>query len=157
PMVTDILSELPLDRPFAMFGHSMGGLLAFELARALRKLNVKPPIHLFVSAFRAPHLPQRTRLKHLLPDDDLIEEIKRADGTPQELLDNPEVLALIMARLRADLSAVETYSHLEGEPLKCPITVFGGRDDEDCIQAELEEWSRHTSGKFRLEMMDGHH
>ncbi|MFL6254264.1 MAG: thioesterase II family protein, partial [Pyrinomonadaceae bacterium] len=97
------------------------------------------------------------RLKHLLPDAELVEEIKRLDGTPPELLENPEVVEMILRLFRADLTVVETYPYAERPPLGCPITAFGGVDDEDVLREELEEWEAHTSSRFRLQMMAGHH
>lgn len=155
-LVKDVMEALPVDKPFAMFGHSMGGLLIFELARALAGSQAALR-HLFVSSFRAPHLPQRTRLKHLLPDDELVEEVKRLEGTPQELIENPEALEMILHLLRADLAVVETYTYTDALPLKCPMTVFGGTEDDDVSEAELEQWDAHTTGQFRLQMMEGNH
>jgi medium-chain acyl-[acyl-carrier-protein] hydrolase len=155
-LVKDIMAELPLDRPYAMFGHSMGALLIFELARALANSAARPS-HLFVSSFRAPHLPQRTRMKHLLPEDELVEEIKRMEGTPQELLEHPEALEMIINLLRADFAVVEGYSYTDAPPLTCPMTAFGGTEDDDVSEQELEQWGVHTTGRFRLQMMAGNH
>jgi medium-chain acyl-[acyl-carrier-protein] hydrolase len=155
-LVKDVLDELPVDRPYAMFGHSMGALLIFELARALANTNARPA-HLFVSAYRAPHLPQRTRLKHLLPEDELVEEVKRMEGTPQELIEHPEALEIILNLVRADFAVVEGYSYTEAAPLTCPITAFGGTQDDDVSEQELEQWELHTTGRFRLQMMAGNH
>ena len=155
-LVKDVMEELPLDKPFAMFGHSMGALLSFELARALANSKAYPS-HLFVSSFRAPQLPQRTRMKHLLPEDELVEEIKRMEGTPQELLEHPEALEMMLQLLRADLAVVEAYSYTDGLPLTCPMTAFGGKEDDDVSEEELEQWDVHTTERFRLQMMPGNH
>jgi medium-chain acyl-[acyl-carrier-protein] hydrolase len=155
-LVNNILEGFPAERPFAMFGHSMGALIVFELARALSIANTNPA-HLFVSSFRAPHLPQRTRLKHLLDDPELIMEVREMGGTPEELIQNDELRAMLLLRLRSDLAVVETYSYLDAIALSCPITGFGGLADEYVMEEELESWHTHTSKRFRLERMAGDH
>jgi medium-chain acyl-[acyl-carrier-protein] hydrolase len=155
-LVDDLLDTLPTDRPYALFGHSMGGLIAFELARAL--VTPRPaPAHLFVSSFRAPHLPRRGPLKHLLSHEALVDEMRRMGGTPAELLDNPEALALLLPVLRADLTIVETYEFADGPPLSCSVTAFGGMSDDDVSAAELEPWGGYTRERFRLDILPGDH
>ena len=146
-----------LDRPFAFFGHSMGALIAFELARALRKGTAPEPTHLFVSSHCAPHLPTRGRLLHRLTDSELMLRLRQLNGTPEEVLANVELMRLLLPTLRADCMLCETYEHSPGEPLACGVTALGGREDPAVAGAELEAWRRHTRGPFELQMLPGDH
>jgi surfactin synthase thioesterase subunit len=146
-----------LDRPFAFFGHSMGALIAFELARALRKGAAPEPTHLFVSSHCAPHLPTRGRFLHRLTDSELTLRLRQLNGTPEEVLTNVELMRLLLPTLRADCMLCETYEHSPSEPLACGVTALGGREDPAVAGAELEAWRRHTRGPFELQMLPGDH
>jgi medium-chain acyl-[acyl-carrier-protein] hydrolase len=147
-----------LDRPFALFGHSMGALLAFELARSLRRPGAGQPLrHLFVSAYRAPHLPDPDPPLHRVHGSAFWDELRRLNGTPKEVLDNDDLKRLVEPTLRADFAVHETYVHAAGEPLTCPLSAFGGFDDLEVSRDMLEEWRRHTRGSFRLRMLPGDH
>ncbi len=146
-----------LDRPFAFFGHSMGALIAFELARLLRREGRTLPLHLFVSGHRAPHLPSKHRPIHSLPEPEFLQELKNLEGTPEAVLENSELMELLSPVLRADFSVCETYYYHTEEPLSCPITAFGGTDDRDVDRSMLEPWREHTTGEFRLHMLPGNH
>jgi len=146
-----------LDLPFALFGHSMGALICFELARYLRKEQNIQPACLFVSSRRAPQLPSRRPPIYALPDTELIEELRHLNGTPAEVLEHQELLELMLPILRADFKVVETY-HYEDQPkLNCPIIAFGGLEDEDSSRAELEAWREQTASRFSLHMIPGDH
>jgi medium-chain acyl-[acyl-carrier-protein] hydrolase len=116
------------------------------------------PAHLFVGAHRAPQLPNpHPEMRHL-SDAEFVEETRRRyDGIPQAVLDNPELLELMLPCLRADFHAYETYAHVEGEPLTCPLSVFGGEQDTYVTAPELAGWREQTSGTFRLRMTSGNH
>ena len=148
--------EPHLDRPFAFFGHSMGGLVGFELARRLMQRGLPSPCHLFISGCGAPHVSEETAL-HQLPDSDLVDHLRRWQGTPDAVLASAEMLGLVLPCLRADLEVLETYRHGEGEPLACPISVFGGMDDEGTSQEQLAAWDRHTQGRFMMRLLPGGH
>lgn len=141
-------------REFALFGHSMGALISYELAHELCALG-KPPRHLFVSGLGAPHLP-RWPLLNQLPDDELVQAIARLEGTSAEVLDQPELLQFLLPTFRADLRVWETYVADRG-PLPVPITAMGGRDDPSVAVANVEAWGSLTSAEFRLEVFDGGH
>lgn len=145
-----------LDRPFAFFGHSMGALVAFELSRFLRKSHGAEPEALFVSAGRAPHIPEGRR-DYLLPDAEFVAELRRLDGTPAEILDNPEALQLLLPIVRADFEATQTYEYREEPPLSPRISAFGGSRDGNTPKELLLPWSRHTTGPFSLHMLPGGH
>lgn len=154
--------EPQLDRPFAFFGHSMGSLVAFEVARALQRRGGPAPRRLLVSGRRAPHLPEREPPIHQLDDDAFIAEIQRRyNGIPPELLQYPELLELLLPALRADMSVIETHRpHDDGQPpvpFNGPISVFGGRDDTRATRQELEGWNAHTPEPLVLRQFGGGH
>lgn len=145
-----------LDRPFALFGHSMGALLAFETARTLRRTGLPVPAALFVSARRAPQRASMRPPLHRLSDAQLIAELRALDGTPAAVLEDEELLGLMLPIVRADLKAVETH-HYEAEPrLDCPIRAFGGTRDS-IAPDDLSAWSEQTTRGFGLTMFDGGH
>jgi medium-chain acyl-[acyl-carrier-protein] hydrolase len=139
--------------PFAFFGHSMGALIAYELARRLDR----GPDRLYVSGHRAPQLPARDRPLRDLPDDELVIELRRLDGTPAEVLDDAELCDLLLPRLRADFAIAETYVHVPNPLLDIPITAFGGTEDRLVRPSELRPWACVTRGAFRLRMLPGSH
>lgn len=159
--VQDLVAELtePLaDRAgesFALFGHSMGALLGYELAHALSALG-KPPRHLFVSGQDAPHLPPARPPTHNLPDDELVASITELEGTSAEVLAQPELMQLLLPVFRADLAVCETYTPHWG-PLRVPITALGGRRDPGVSPGRLRAWGSLTSAGFDLAVFDGGH
>jgi surfactin synthase thioesterase subunit len=142
-----------LDRPFAFFGHSLGAVVAFELARTLPD----PPACLLVSGARAPQL----RRDHVPPpspaDEELIQELRRLDGIPQEFLDNQELMQLALPALRADTALYRNYVYTEGPPLACDIRAYGGAGDERITRWHLETWAEQTTKSFAVEMFPGGH
>jgi surfactin synthase thioesterase subunit len=146
-----------MDRPFAFYGHSMGAVVAYELARRLREEGRPGPLHLFVSGRRAPQLPDTANLTYDLPDPEFIEELRRLKGTPPEVLDNIELLHLVLPLLRADFTAIQTYKYEEGTKLACPLTAVGGLTDEEVTREHLAKWREVTTGDFSLHMVPGDH
>ena len=140
---------------FALFGHSMGALLCYELAHVLSALG-KPPRHLFVSGLGAPHLPPAGPRLHDLPDDELLTVIAQLEGTSPEVLAQPELVQLLLPLFRADLQVWETYIHRR-DSLHVPITAMGGRDDPGVGLDILGAWGSLTSADFHLEVFDGGH
>jgi medium-chain acyl-[acyl-carrier-protein] hydrolase len=159
PLALDISTALEplLDLPFAFFGHSMGALIAFELAHELRRKRNKLPGHLFASASRAPQFRSRDRIAFTLPEPQFIEELRRLNGTPIEVLENKELMDLMLPLLRADFSVAQTYECHEQSPLSCPVSAFGGKDDPSVSIPELEGWREQTANAFSLQMFDGDH
>lgn len=148
--------EPELARPYALYGHSMGARIAFELAREQRRRGRPEPALLAVSGRRAPHLPDRDPL-HALPEDQLIARLRRLGGTPEAILREPELMALFLPILRADLAVNEADDLPSEAPLACPIAAFGGTHDDRCRQSELEAWRDHTRGAFSAESFSGGH
>ncbi|NJM88209.1 MAG: thioesterase [Hydrococcus sp. RU_2_2] len=159
PLVCAIADALRLylDKPFAFFGHSMGGLVSFEVARLLRKHHGLMPVHLFVSGRRAPQLQPTKPPIHNLPKPEFIEELKQLNGTPSEVLKNHELMELMLPILRADFAVLETYNYSKEKPLSCPIAVFGGLQDSEVSHEELQAWREQTSSEFSLQMFQGDH
>jgi medium-chain acyl-[acyl-carrier-protein] hydrolase len=144
-------------RPFALFGHSMGGLVAFEIARSLRRNNAMTPLHLFVSGFRAPHLPDPKPPRFDLPHAEFIGELRRINAPVFDPDEHSELVDLMLPTLRADFRIVQTYSYYLGPLLTCPITAFGGSHDLEVNEHQLREWRHHTSASFVLKMLPGGH
>jgi medium-chain acyl-[acyl-carrier-protein] hydrolase len=145
-----------LDRPYAFFGHSMGALLAFELARRLEKED-GGPVHFFASGHVAPQVRERDEVWHTLPEAELLDMLRTLNGTPEEVLQNPELRELILPILRADFEICDEYRFRPGEPLRCSITAFGGLGDEEVSRENLDAWREHTRGSFKLRMFSGGH
>jgi medium-chain acyl-[acyl-carrier-protein] hydrolase len=146
-----------LDHPFVFYGHSMGTLVSFELARWLRRRGHPQPSHLFVSSRPAPHCASRKRPLHQLPEAELLEELGRFNGTPKELLDNRELMQLLLPAIRADFAVLETYVHTPEPPFKFPITVFGSFEDRDVGPEDLSRWREHTEQNCVVRMLPGDH
>ncbi|MBD6618340.1 thioesterase [Komarekiella sp. 'clone 1'] len=159
PLVKAIASELIpyLDKPFAFFGHSMGGLISFELTRLLRSQYNLNPFHLFISARLAPQIPLTKPPLHTLPEPELLEELRNFNGTPEAVLENQALMELFLPILRADFAVVETYVYTQEPPLECPITVFGGLQDQEVSYEALQAWRQQTIAAFSLQMFDGAH
>lgn len=146
-----------LTLPFAFFGHSMGAIISFELARYLSKHAHPTPSHLFFAAHRAPQLPYKDSLASTMSDAELKENLQRLHGTRQGALDNDELMALLLPILRADLQLGETYCFSSEEPLACPISALGGLADTEVGYDDLLAWKIHTDGPFALRMFEGGH
>lgn len=159
PLVETLAEAVFIDRkgPYAFFGHSMGALIAFELCRQLRRLDERQPDHLFVSGRRAPHLPDRRPTTYDLPHAEFVQELRRLSGTPNEVLQDPDMMAFIMPTLRADFTLCETYSYVDDMPLTCSISAFGGLKDRDVDYDEVAGWRETTTGSFSLQMIPGGH
>ncbi|MBV9389911.1 MAG: thioesterase [Chroococcidiopsidaceae cyanobacterium CP_BM_ER_R8_30] len=158
PLVQAIACALKphLDKPFAFFGHSMGGLVCFEVTRLLRRHGIIP-LHLFISGRQAPQIPYLKQSIHTLPEPEFLLELCRLNGTPKAVLENAELMQLFLPVLRADFSVLETYVYAQEPPLECPITAFGGLQDPEVNCEELEAWRQQTSSYFSLKMFRGDH
>jgi medium-chain acyl-[acyl-carrier-protein] hydrolase len=146
-----------LDKPFAFFGHSMGSTISLELARHLRAEHRIEPAHLFVSGSRAPHVRNTEPHSYDLPDAEFLEELRRLNGTPAEILEHPELMQLMMPVLRADFKLFQTYAYTEAAPLSCPITAYGGLQDREVDRKRLQVWRAQTTAHFSLNMIPGDH
>jgi len=146
-----------LDEPFAFFGHSMGAVVAFELARLLRRRNRPAPRMLVASGARAPQF----RRGHLPPPEpteaEFVEALRRLQGTPREVLDNPKLLQLILPALREDAAIYRNYIYGEEPPLDFPIHAYGGAEDPNVSRTHLEAWAQQTTAAFAVHIFPGGH
>ncbi|NJM66118.1 MAG: alpha/beta fold hydrolase [Acaryochloris sp. RU_4_1] len=149
--------EPSLDLPFALFGHSMGALISFELARELRRQGHSHPTHLFVAGSRAPQLPDLDLPIHRLPEPKFLEALRRLKGIPETILENADLMALLLPVIRADLAIVENYIYAAQESLPCPITAFGGQEDPKVCPADLAAWQDQTQADFNLQIFPSDH
>jgi medium-chain acyl-[acyl-carrier-protein] hydrolase len=159
PLVRVITEEFRpyLDKPFALFGHSMGAMLCFELAYSLREEYGVEPLHLFVSGRRAPQLPDSESPTYNLPEPEFLAELSRLNGTPKEALEHPELMRLLLPLLRADFELVQTYRYTDRPPLNVPLTALGGIQDVDVSREQVEAWRVHTAARFVMRMLPGDH
>jgi medium-chain acyl-[acyl-carrier-protein] hydrolase len=157
--VADIVVSLSChwETETVFFGHSMGAVIAFEVARALRVAGKRLPKRLYVSGHRAPHLPDQDQTLHTSPDAVLVDRLREWKGTPEEVLENPQLLSLLLPILRADLAAAAGYRYGADLPLECPIVAFGGLRDTEASPDELSAWRSQTTSTFELHLLEGDH
>ncbi|MFN8546785.1 MAG: alpha/beta fold hydrolase [Candidatus Eisenbacteria bacterium] len=146
-----------LPAPYALFGASMGALIAYELAGRLSALGHPAPSLLVLAASRAPHRVDRSTTIHQLPEDDFIEALRAMKGTPEEVLAHRELMALVLPTLRADFALCETYRYTPRAPLECDLLIFGGTADPNVPTGELEAWREMTRGACRTRIFTAGH
>lgn len=149
------ISELP-PAPLYVYGHSLGALLAFELARKLASRN-QPPIALIVSGRRAPHTPSRRAPIHNLSDAQFKEALHLLYGTARTILQNHELMSIAMPALRGDFTAHDMYQYVAGAPLSVPITVLIGQKDSSLTREDAAAWSEMTTRYEGLHEVDAGH
>jgi medium-chain acyl-[acyl-carrier-protein] hydrolase len=145
------------DLPFALFGHSLGGLVAFELSRALHREGRALPVHLFVSAVEAPNRFSTPRKIHALPKTEFVSELRALNRRAAEALEDDDLAELVLPMLRADFRIADTYRFEGGPPLSHPLTVFGGLEDASTPASALGDWQRHTHGRCTIRLLAGDH
>jgi medium-chain acyl-[acyl-carrier-protein] hydrolase len=159
-LVASLLPEIMplLDRPYAFFGHSMGALLSYELARALRRGAAPAPLALALSGRRAPTTPNPDPPLHGLTDTAFVETMQsRYDGIPQIVLEQPDLMRLLLPTLRRDIEAIETHAWRPDPPLAAPFLLYGGEDDREAPRDSLAAWRPLTTGETRLRQFPGGH
>jgi medium-chain acyl-[acyl-carrier-protein] hydrolase len=146
-----------LTKPFAFYGHSMGAIVAFETARALRQMGAGLPQALLVSGCRAPQIPDPDPPIYGLPEGEFVQAMGALNGTPTAVLENQELLALLMPVLRADFEAIETYQYSAEAPFSFPVTAVGGDNDPKAPPDHIQAWQEQTLGKFQTHTLTGDH
>lgn len=154
--IFEMLQSIDGLAPRAFFGHSMGSIVAFEVALRLQRAGVEVPQVLLVSGRRGPTV-QRVERYHLLEDEGFISELRAMDGTDPRLLADPELLDMILRVARADYKAIETYECSPEAILSCPIVALVGEADQRSRVAEVAAWAGHTSGEFDMKIFPGGH
>lgn len=157
-LVTVLAEEISaqIDGRYALFGHSFGALLAFELARTLRH-HVGEPVALLVSGRNGPSVPAPEPLLHALPEDRFLRGLSVFGGTDERLLADPDLRAFFLPIIRADLRLTETYRRAWAQPLRCPISVYAGRCDPLVTPSGLAAWRQETTGAVHIQQFDGGH
>lgn len=158
-LVGQLVIELSgqVSRPYALFGHSLGGLIAYALAHALVDMGTAAPVALCISATAAPGWRDVHRYRALREATQLKDELRHLNGMPEELLDNQELMDLVLPVLAADFRLCADWMDVPRRPLACPIHVFGGKSDPCVSEPALAAWKQQTEGYFSLEMFDGDH
>jgi len=147
-----------LSKPFAFFGHSLGAFISFELTRELGKQFGLKPVHLFVSGIRSPQIPNSKSSIYHFPKDAFLKELnRRYGGIIEEIFQDPDLVQELLPGLRASFRMYESYKYVNGDPLDCPITAFGGLQDNTVARENLEVWRYQTKGTFFLHMVPGDH
>ena len=153
--LADALREVACG-PYAFFGHSMGALIAFELAREFRRRKLALPQTIVVSGRRAPTVSNREPPLHPLPDAEFVAElVRRYDAIPRIIRDEPELMALFVPVLKADFAVFETHRHRDEEELCCRLGIYGGTDDPQT--GEMDGWAELVTGAVRRRRFDGGH
>lgn len=151
------VAPLFLDCPVILFGHSMGAIIAYETARALRARLGRRPLALVVSGRIAPHLRLSRPAAYDLPEPAFIDHLRSLNGTPPEVLDDEELLRIVLPIVRADFEAIETYRPFPGPRLDCPVLALGGDADPEVEEEALLAWRTVTTGRFDSRMLRGDH
>jgi medium-chain acyl-[acyl-carrier-protein] hydrolase len=158
PLVDALMSGIrdTLAHPFALFGHSMGALVAFELSRALRRHGLPLPQTIVVSGRRAPTIPNTEPPLHGLSDPEFIRAlVRRYDAIPRVISNEPDVMALFIPILKADFATFETHVYRHEPPLECALAMYGGRSDPQTGQ--MEGWAELCAGVRTTRLFDGGH
>ena len=156
---TSGILPLAYDLPYALYGHSLGSIVAFEVARRLRAAGAPAPVHLIVGARRAPHVPNRLPIVGHLPDPAMLAALEEVfgKGVPDEVAAVPELLELLLPMLRADIRASEGYEYRAEDPLTCAVNALCGSSDASALPHEVEAWSKETTGPFAFSFIPGDH
>ncbi len=157
-MADDVFDQIRgrLNGAYAIYGHSLGACIGYLLVKRIIRERCPPPLHLFVSGREGPSVQGKEKDRHLLPQADFIEILKRFEGTTREVLENQEMMELFEPVLRADFQALDTYTYEKSEPFDVPITVMRG-SDESLMRADALRWQDETTRKISLLEFSGGH
>ena len=146
-----------LDKPFIFFGHSMGALIAYELAHLLSDKYGRIPNKLYLSAHTAPNVNRKGQIIYLLEKKEFLEKLIQMKGISEEILLHQELLDMVLPIIKNDYKLCETYSYISKKKMDIPFHIFGGKYDEDISVENLRQWQNLTNGDFDLTLIDGDH
>lgn len=154
-----MVEEIPCqpEMPYALYGHSMGAAVCFELGYAMQGAGCAPPLHLFVSGRRGPQIPDNLPSIHRLPIAEFIDRIRQLNGLPEEIMAEPGLAAFFAEKVAADFAVIETFHYTARPPLPCGISAFGGNQDPTTTESQLWAWQPHAAGPFSVRMLPGDH
>lgn len=153
-----IKSKIDPGKKYAIFGHSMGSLIAFEVYYRLHQAGLSVPFHMFFSGRDAPHCPFENNEYYLLPDKDFLQVVMRYGGNTEQMVKTPELLKIFMPILRADFRIVETYKYIpKADKIACKCTVLSGSEDRSVTANDVKEWGIHFEGESNFAVIDGGH
>ncbi|WP_234121328.1 thioesterase II family protein [Clostridium hydrogenum] len=151
------IKDIILHNEYAIYGHSMGALLGYELYYKINKENLRLPKHIFFSGYKPPSLPRKEKQIYLLPDEEFIKEVIKLGGTPREVAENEELLQLFTPILRNDFKMLEKYIYKEKkDKIQCDISILNGKKDDITLE-EILEWKYHTDKGFKVYEFEGNH
>ncbi len=158
PLVGELLNVFPevIDRPYLLFGHSLGSRVAFELALQCRRIGFPPPAYFIGSGSRAPHLRKSEEPLHNLPEVELIEKLRELNGTPEEVLSDTELVRLLIPLIRADFKLADLYRAVQA-PLDCPMVILAGTQDHKVSPGDVQAWRELTTRGCEIHWIPGGH
>ncbi|MCB2298659.1 thioesterase II family protein [Clostridium tagluense] len=158
--VDDIFENIKdkiVDDDFAIYGHSMGSLLAYELYYKISELNLRKPKHIFFSGYKAPSIVRERENTYTLPNYEFMKKVMELGGTPEELMKNKELLQIFLPIIRSDFKILETYNYEEREEkIQCDVSILNGRQDSINLE-ELLTWKNHVCRGFKVYNFEGNH
>lgn len=146
-----------LDKPYALFGHSMGSVAAFQFAHHQQASGSKAPVHLFLSGRRAPHVPKTGKLVHTMTRSELLAYLRNMGGTPEAVLNSEELMDLMLPCVRDDFQIADELALTGATPLPLPIAAFCGTSDGEASPDAVAEWNAHTTAAFDIQSFAGGH
>jgi len=146
-----------IDKPYYFFGHSMGALVSYEIARRLSKKHLPLPEKLILSSHSAPQFNKRSPVMHKLPKDEFIRELKELNGMPKEFFESEELLDIFLPIIKADYTVCETYEFSAREKLKIPFIAIRGTNDQTVLKEDMIGWSDLTQSGFKFFEFPGDH
>lgn len=157
-MVDDIFLQIKskLSQPYAIYGHSMGTILGYLLVKRIIKEGCTPPLHLFFTGCSGPSVRDVERDRHLLPNDQFLDKLRELDGSPDEILNDPILMAYFEPIIRADFQAMDEYEYDETEPFNVPMTIINGLSEKATYDQALA-WQKETTEKIEVRQFPGKH
>jgi len=149
--------QILTNKPYILMGHSLGSRVAFELMYRFKQQDLRMPEHFIASGSPAPHIKEKRKELYKLPSDEFKEELRKLNGTPEEVLENVELMKLAEPFIRADFELSETYTYCGNERFNCPISVFHGDKDTEISLSDAQAWEAHFVHSATMHIFPGDH